>query len=392
MLHKTYILFLAVMLSLVFGSAYGQKRTSTRKAKTTVKKKSAAKEQPATPVNTAFLDMLPSTAKLCFIDSVVCDKDDILKNIPLSKDNGKLVPYNTFFNTNSAENTYVYVNDFADQCFYSKTDSSGNARLYRADCLAGVWQAGVPIDFGPDFSDVRNPYLMPDGLTLYFSARNTESVGDHDIYVTRFDRDSLRFFTPTNIGLPYNSEADDIFCITDEGNNLAWLVTTRNQQDGNVCIYTFVPSTERWTDSAEQMPETKLESYARLSSIKDTWTDQTTLNSALTRLTALKSKSKGGETTRDILFVVNDSTVYHSLGDFKSPTSIMLYQQLEDLRKDFNSKAQETEALRQQYASAEANKKKSLAREIIRMEQYLEKAEKDIKDTEKKIRNTENLL
>ena len=51
--------------------------------------------------------------------------------------------------------------------------------------------------------------MLSDGLTLYFAAQGPESIGGYDIFMTTYDAAEGRFLKPENIGMPFNSTAND---------------------------------------------------------------------------------------------------------------------------------------------------------------------------------------
>lgn len=357
-------------------------------------KKAAAK---AETDNSSILleDMLPATAKIIIIDSVVCDQDKIIDNIPLAKECGKIMSYEKFFNkqTSSTSGFYAYVNEFEDKCFYKDSLSNRNSVLYTAEKLQGKWQNKRIInEFGTEYEDINYPYLMPDGVTLYFSARDKNNTfGGRDIYMTRLNTDSMRFYKPENIGLPYNSSADDYCCIIDDINSLGWLATNRNQPKGKVCIYTFIPSDKRWIDDNANLPNKKLEALAHISNIKDTWYDKKAIEDARTRLSDIKNRKKENNKGNKFLFIVNDRTIYRSLSDFKSPTGKKLFTELLSLKKNKENEKNALDEMRIRYSKSSNQEKKSLAANILKAEKEILSKEQQIQELEIKIRNAENL-
>ena len=70
---------------------------------------------------------------------------------------------------------------------------------------------GQPINLGDTVNGPRfdgNPFILPDGLTLYFgSTRPTGGYGEMDIWMTRRTTDSEPWCTPVNLGPTVNSSA-----------------------------------------------------------------------------------------------------------------------------------------------------------------------------------------
>lgn len=385
---KLIILSLAMLLS-HGGTAYAQ-RSKARPAR-----KKVVKQEP-NPSEILFNDMLPATARLLIIDSIVVDKDDFAGYIPLSSDCGYLYGYDRFFGRarKTGRNSFVYVNGFGDKCFYNDSVDAGQSVLYTQELIGGKWEHKRKLDeLASEFEDLDYPFLMQDGVTLYFSAKcKDNNLGGRDIYITRLNPDTRKFYEPENIGLPYNSTANDYCCIIDDLNNLGWLVTDRYQETGKVCIYCFVPAIDRWADSNPDIDNGKLQSLARIGSIKESQYDKKILNDARTRLAKMKTAKAPAGKDDDFAFVINDKTTYHRLSDFKSATSLEMFREYQQLKKTQNERDKELDNLRQQYSSAAGSKRTAMSKQIIKMEQESEKNIQRMKILEKKIRNSENLM
>ena len=192
------------------------------------------------PEEKLYASMLPSTAKIMFIDSLVVDRDSFLTKIPLNKESGEIMSYNKFFNKAKKTSVMmsVYINEFGDQAYYAEGDTVRGNTLYRLDWLGEKWGKRTKVE-GIDsaFHQINYPFVLSDGITLFFSAKGANSVGGYDIFTTTFDSDSGKFYEPQNYGFPFNSRANDYFLAIDEYDNIGWLVSDRNQPEGKVCIY-----------------------------------------------------------------------------------------------------------------------------------------------------------
>lgn len=346
-------------------------------------------------------DLIPATARVVFVDSIVTNKNDFMQHIPLSKACGKIMKYNDVFKDGKQHSSskLIYINDFGDRCFFNDSTARGGSMLFTAEKLGGKWQKPRALaELGADFQDADFPYLMPDGVTLYFSARNKEkALGGRDIFMTRLNTDSMTFYKPENVGLPYNSAADEFCCIVDDINNIGWLVTNRRQPSGKVCIYTFIPTTKRWTDDNAEMGEKKLEGLAAITRIADTWIDKTDVNEAKKRLKLLLenngSNNIGGSgNNSNFFFPINDKRVYTSVNDFKSETDKKLFLEVEELKKEKENALGKLETLRMSYCKGNNAEKANLSKTILKLENYSENISSKIKIIEKKIRNAENLM
>lgn len=383
MLKKRFLYFILILLSTnISFNVYAQKSKTVRKAAPIVKNTAQEKAK------MLYETMLPSTEQIMIIDSVIVDKNDFISKIPLTKESGTVNTYNNFWNVTDQPQSYTYTNEFGNKIFFSKTDETGHSRLYTADKLNGKWTDLKHIaDFDDEFDDINHPFMMSDGITLYFAGKNKDNLGGYDIYVTMYDADSARFYKPQNIGLPYNSTGNDYYCIINEFDSLGWLVTDRRQPDGKVCIYTFVPSASRTVYDELNMEEGDLEALADIRSIKATWTDDKKLNSAKSRLDKL-IKRKNASERKLISFIVNDNTIYTSSDEFKSETNKKRFAQLCQMKQQTENMALKLDNLRKEYISAETS---LLGKEIKKTENQLEQLTQYIRTLEKEIRNTENI-
>ncbi|WP_373550884.1 SPOR domain-containing protein [Haliscomenobacter sp.] len=85
-----------------------------------------------------------------------------------------------------------------------------------------------PINLGPNINtlgDEMTPYFSAGEGTLYFSSNGQTSIGGFDIYSSRGD---LSTWAPAdNLGLPYNSPADDYYYIKHNDGEGGFLVSNR---------------------------------------------------------------------------------------------------------------------------------------------------------------------
>lgn len=365
--------FIAIVIALLITpSAYSQKRKASTKKATPVVVES-------TPEELNYANLLPATARLMFIDSVVVDIDNIYDGINIASSCGELKA-----EKKDSHIDYSYTNDFGTLRYLSIADKDGIHHLYSQQRLGRNWTEPKEVTIEGDMTDIICPYLMPDGVTLYFAARGGEdNVGGHDLYYTVYDSDSRTFYRPQSLGLPYNSMSEDLCCIIDDINNLGHLATTRRQPDGKVCIYTFIPTESRETYDVDMATE-QLASFAALNSIKDTHTDKQVLADALNRFKNIRDAASG-DNSRDFTFVVNEKKTYHRLSDFRSPSNAERYQTYANRLAELK----QTEEMLSEMRTAYHNGDKSKSKSILSLESEVMKERKALTDLEKQIRNAE---
>ena len=372
-----------IMAMLVFlitcQGVYAQKKKNT---KVVVKKKAEA-VQPS-PADLLYSNMLENTQRVFFIDSIVVDKDNFIRHIPLPQECGILKRINS-----ESSPGFSFTNEFGNKMYYSMEDTLGNSTLFTKDMLGGKWSKPTELT-GIDNSESPNyPFMMADGITFYFAQKGESSLGGYDIFVTRYNSETGEFLRPNNIGLPFNSKANDYMYVIDELDSLGWLVTDRNQPDGKVCIYTFVPSKTRENLNLEEMTEDEVKPFAEIQSIKATWPNKQAREVAMKRLLGMKKRLRTHTDTSSFTFDVNDQLTYHSPNDFRSTVARDLFMELLQAKERSEADASQLEALRERYHQADEQGRKELQQTILDAEKDLEALRVSIRNMEKAIRNEE---
>ena len=220
--------------------------------------------------------MTANTQRIMFVDSMVVDKQQFLQHYRLSPEAGCVARFQDFFHTSLQPNAYIHVNELGNQCLMAQEAKDSTINLYSSQNIDNRWTHPEPlhgINDQHEFQSQNYPFMMGDGQTFYFAAKGGDSLGGYDIYVTRYDAEDNQFLHPANIGMPFNSEANDYMYVIDEFSNLGWFATDRNQPDEKVCIYVFIPSQTRQTYSSSGLQPDQIASFARIDRIADTWTD-----------------------------------------------------------------------------------------------------------------------
>ena len=339
--------------------------------------------------------MMATTQKVLFIDSLVVDKQDFFSHYMLSAETGSIRPGSTFFHDTRLKDCVAYLNEMGNKCFFSHHDNDSTSNLYYIEADNKDWSRPELVPgLNPDnqFRLVNYPYLTDDGETLFFAAVGDDGIGGYDIYETTYDEEARQFLRPVNIGMPFNSEADDYMYVIDEYNQLGWFATNRNQPEDKVCIYVFVPSHTRQIYSQEDYEPEEIESFSRIASIKDTWDDQQRYNEAIQRLHQLSASRQQQDPEHYFRFAINDDLVYRQLSDFKLKENQERYKQLSTLQNRQNTMSQQLDSSRDYYAAASADDRQKLADDITNQERELLLLQQRIKSIEKTIRNTENIF
>lgn len=381
-MKRTYILLLAaLMLAPTASQAQRRKRKAAPAPKPVVVEE--------TPEERLFKTMLPSTAKVLFVDSVVVDRDSFLTAVPLNREAGRVMRLADFLGMHSQPlvETSVYINEFGNEAYYAAGDTTAT-RLYKADLLGQQWGEPVAVEgIGEEYTHVNFPFLMSDGVTLFFAAKGEKSLGGYDIFTTLFDSDSGKFYQPENYGLPFNSPANEYLLAIDDMDSLGWLVTDRYQPEGKVCVYTFSHEGAR-VGFEEDMDEATLKGYASLSAVSDTWKfgDR---RAAVERRRRMMDRMQKGTDPDVIEFVINERTTYHNINEFRSRQNRQRYLLLNGKRASLQRRQAELAAMRDRYHAASDSGRGAMREALLRAEQQVEQMETAIHEEEKEIRRSE---
>ena len=377
---KTLLVIALTMMAGLQAQAQKMHGQKGKPVKTTTKKEAEA------PLHRMFLTMLPSTAKVMFIDSVVVSKADFLSRISLPHELGQLSSKGSI---ESGEVLGQYENDFGDRRFYATGDTLGT-HLVSQILLGETWsnptrQAGID---EKEFMFQNFPFLCSDGFTLFFSAQGPNSLGGRDIFMTIYDTDKGEWYEPQNYGLPFNSTANDYLLAIDDLDSLGWLVSDRFQPQDSVCIYTFVPTNPRLDFANDNLSDLQLQHYAKLQSIKSTWKFGK-LTAALKRRDAMLQRNTIESNTDGFQVVVDDRKILTAKSSFASEDSHKLFKQSQELHELLAQSRASLSSKRLSYQTADAAEKARLRDEILNLEKNVIQQRKDIITVEKKIRNIE---
>lgn len=333
---------------------------------------------------------LHATEQVTFIDSMVLPKKQVLQQIKLSEECGSILNYADFFRSGKNDCT-VFRNELGNRIVYSEPNQKGHLRLKEKSLIGGEWSMENQLKgLNEEEEDNLNfPFVQTDGITMYYAAECEESIGGYDIFMTRYDADSQQFLAPENVGMPFNSPANDYLLVIDEYQQLGWFVTDRNQPVDTVCLYTFIPTETRRIYNEQELGAKKLAAMARISSIKDTWKDMNAVNSAKKRLADARKGTKNEAKNRDFTFVINDFRTYYTLSDFKDPLAQQKAKIWVETQKEYDAKAKELASLRAKYAAMNEVQRVQIAAQIRLTETAFERLAADKLALEKEIRRTE---
>lgn len=147
---------------------------------------------------------------------------------------------------NVQNSAYLYPN--GRTVLWDDSEGEGAALMVSRELSDGRWDAPEQFvtlkSLFPDEqvgSTITTPFVMQDGVTLYFGADGPQSLGGLDIFMTRCDPVSGEFLRPLNMGMPFNSPANDFLLAVDEANGEGWWVTDRGmaERPDSVAIFRY---------------------------------------------------------------------------------------------------------------------------------------------------------
>ena len=361
------------------------------------KKKKRVGKKPAVEIpkeDPRITNMREMTQQIIIVDSIVTDKNQFLPHLRVSHESGTVMSPRQFLNKSQDDSTSVFVNEMGNKAYFSLPDDSLRQQLYTIDKLGGEWSRPMVLQGISDgINEAAYPFMLTDGITFYFAGKGEESIGGYDIFFTRYDSHTSRFLKPENLGMPFNSEANDYMYAIDEYNRIGYFVSDRHQPEGKVCIYIFVPSDSRKTYDLSAYTEQQMRGFADISRIADTWGDGKERQAALARLKNLRAAGKNSQSAKtadsDQLLVISDALTYSSAKDFRSREAAALYEQLVNARKQLSTINKELDSARDDFAKANASDREGLKKEILLAEKEVLQLAERVKTLEKQARNTE---
>ena len=331
--------------------------------------------------------MVRNTSRVCFIDSFNVAKDELIGSYILGESTGSLAYTSDFFE--KVGQGEAFLPEMGQTLYYSRPGNDGRYRLYTQFRSFDRWTDETELNGLETDGDLRYPFLMNDGITIYYAASGSESMGGLDIFVSRYNSTTGKYLKPENLGMPFNSEANDYLYVIDEANNLGWGATDRRQAPDTVCIYVFIPTEGRQTYNYEGGDTLAIHRAARLQSIAETQTDLREVRSARQRLTLLRYELAEKAEQGSFDFFIDDFTTYHELSDFQNKDAAQLYERWTELKHQYETDAAKLEKQRNDYANASKQEKERMAKQLLEYEEKVLKAESQVIKMENDVRTAE---
>ena len=331
--------------------------------------------------------MLDHVEDIVVLDSITVDKEKFFEHYKLSPETGYIVPQSEL-PINIEQSTIGFKDQSSTRLLWSMPDENGKMRLCETvKLIDGNWDTPKFIDEQIESNgDLICPFLMQDGMTLYYSSNDENTLGGYDIYFTRKDEDSGEFLKGRNIGMPYNSESNDYMMVLDDVTGYGWWATERNNIEGKVTIYVFKRNEIR---KNHRLDEINLPSLAQLSNYKLTWGDED-YQSVVYEIRNMDISTVEHRREVDFMFVIKKGLVYDSFIDFKSKDAAQEMKQLLSMYKERDLLKSKLSNSRIMYAKS--NSKNDIVNDILQLEKELNKLNEIIFKTENWVRKEEQRL
>jgi hypothetical protein len=312
------------------------------------------------------------------IDSAILPKTQLLEAYQLSPEAGALA---------ISGQTTTYENQLKDRRYLSKSADGEPSRLHHQTRIQSEWTPPVPLDIPVDSSaSDAYPFLLPDGLTLYFASTGNGSIGGYDIFTARYNLSTGTYLAPTQLGMPFNSTSNDYLYAIDESTGIGYFATDRRQEPGNIIIYTFIPNPSY--KPIENATPDQLVNRAQITSIRDTWHEGKNYTTLLAQIKE-KTLTPAAAEQKEFTLTINDNITYHTLQDFESPAARQSWKTALDAEQRIHELEEQTNRLRIEYKSVNSRQRRSLAPKILSAETSLEQLHLQYHAKQKEARNLE---
>ncbi|MDO9153224.1 MAG: tetratricopeptide repeat protein [Paludibacter sp.] len=306
---------------------------------------------------------------ITIIDSISVEKNSFLKKYNFNPELGSLKHSQLKLNSKKNIDIINYTTQRGDRTIYSDT-VKGQTDILSSFKQLEDWSEPVSISKAVNTESNENyPFLLLDGLTLYFATDGENSLGGYDIFITKYSSNIKGFLTPENIGFPFNSPANDYMMVIDEQRNLGWFATDRNQPAGKVTIYKFVPNKEKIIYRTEN-----LDTLVRAAELK---LYRKVLRTNIENVAIIQHQHT--QKYQQLNFIVNDSLIYTHFEEFRSNKALTLWNEYTKLKNSVENLTTSLNTLRTKYEAYEYEEdRKKITLEILQKEVLIFDLQKEL--------------
>ncbi|MDE6740839.1 MAG: hypothetical protein K2J58_00745, partial [Muribaculaceae bacterium] len=253
----------------------------------------------------------------------------------------------------------------------SENDESHQEVIMQSERLTdGSWDS--PIKAGAILNDggnARNPFMLSDGLTLYYSSNGDGSMGGYDLFVATKDPVTGEYRQPMGLGFPFNSPFNEYMMAIDEENGIGWWVTDRNRLDGQVSVYIFKTNAIRKNYVLDE--EEDIIPLAKVSDISITQNTDTDYKLILREIEG-RNKLTVANSAPEFIFPMAGGKVAKRMSDFKSSTAKNNMKQYLQALNEHEQLEKKLADLRKEYRNTGKSKSSALKTQILDIEKKRE--------------------
>jgi len=327
--------------------------------------------------------MLQKIENVSFIDSIILDKNDLLKHYPQNSDIG-------FIFSDTTENIcgalFGFLSGRKDRKIFA-LNVDNQTDLYQSNYFLSGWSEPIKLSETLNTNFCENyPFVLSDGVTLYFASQGHDNLGGYDIFVSRANA-SGEFLAPQNVGMPFNSTANDYLMVIDEQKNIGYFATDRDLPEDKVAVYQFIFNEQK--NILREKNEDILREKARKISISPA--PSPIGKEEFAPLGGVREGVTSVEMTSEFYFILTDTIVYKHFNDFKNEEALQMFYQLKDLEKNLFLLKSYLNNYRELYINADAKNKNILTEKILEYEKKLQGIESQINTLTKEVRKIETV-
>ncbi len=272
----------------------------------------------------------------------------------------------------------VFSNEWGDKLMWAATDTvSGYLTIHTADKLAdGSWHQYSSPELS-ESGDAAFPYLLADGQTLYLAVKDDSSMGGYDLAVSSRTPATGEYRAPQNLGMPYNSPANDYLLAIDEENSIGWFATDRNNDpDGRATIYVFLKRELRKNIDEDA---DDLISRARITDYKASWEEDGDYSAAFAAIA--NNQVAAAAENYDFYFPISSGRILTHWADLKSSEGRTAMKEYLYLTEKLDESQKSQKSLRMRYSKGDRQVRDS----IMRAEQEVEQQRDKLKSVRNRI-------
>lgn len=320
-------------------------------------------------------NFLNRVEKIVIIDSITVPRQNFFKAYRLPQSAGSLdgaaaVPDVA---NDTIDIDFVFTNEGGDYKLWAQPDTTGYSHLVESSLLTdGSWSLPNPLsDELAEDCDAIFPFMMADGVTLYYAANGENSLGGYDIMIATRDPSDGSFLQPSNLGFPYNSPYDDYLLAIDELNGVGWWATDRNQLDDLITIYVFVSNDMRVNYPVD---EEGLEDYAKITDFIATQPEDGDFDELLETIRSIDPEASVKKP--EFTFAASKGRIYHRFDELPSNESRVALKRYFSAQDNFDKHSNMLAGLRRKFAESNSSQ---IASQIRRLEQESDQLRSEVR-------------